>query len=67
MTHLLIEFPVGTGRVIRGWDEAILLLHTGEKARLIIPSDLGYGSSGAGNVIPPDATLIFDVELINIK
>lgn len=62
-----IQFPVGTGRVIKGWDEAILLLHKGEKARLIIPSDLGYGKSGAGNVIPPDATLIFDVELIDIN
>lgn len=62
-----IKFPVGNGRVIRGWDEAILLLHKGEKARLIIPSDLGYGSKGAGNVIPPNATLIFDVELIDIN
>ncbi len=62
-----IKFPVGTGRVIKGWDEAILLLHVGDKARLIIPSELAYGKSGAGNVIPPNATLIFDVTLIKIN
>ncbi|WP_434035638.1 peptidylprolyl isomerase [Formosa sp. 4Alg 33] len=62
-----IEFPVGVGQVIAGWDEGILLLEVGDKARLVIPSDLGYGSRGAGGVIPPDATLIFDVELIEVK
>ncbi|MFB9052595.1 peptidylprolyl isomerase [Formosa undariae] len=62
-----IEFPVGVGQVISGWDEGILLLEVGDKARLVIPSDLGYGSRGAGGVIPPDATLIFDVELMEVK
>ena len=62
-----IEFPVGTGRVIKGWDEGIMLLNVGTKARLIIPSELGYGSKGAGGVIPPNATLVFDVELVEIK
>ena len=62
-----LEFPVGVGQVIPGWDEGICLLNVGDKARLVIPSDLGYGSSGAGGVIPPDATLIFDVELMDVK
>ena len=62
-----IQFPVGTGQVIPGWDEGILLLHVGDKARLVIPSELAYGSRGAGGVIPPDATLIFDVELMDVK
>ena len=62
-----LEFPVGVGQVIAGWDEGIQLLHVGDKARLVIPSDLGYGSRGAGGVIPPDATLIFDVELMDVK
>ena len=60
-----ISFPLGQGRVIRGWDEGIALLNQGSKARLIIPSDLGYGASGSG-IIPPDATLVFDVELVEI-
>ena len=59
-----IEFKVGEGQVIPGWDEGIMLLNKGDKARFIIPSDLAYGSSGAGCVIPPNATLIFEVELI---
>ncbi|PID68325.1 MAG: peptidylprolyl isomerase [Flavobacteriia bacterium] len=59
-----ITFPVGIGQVIAGWDEGILLLKVGDKARFVIPSHLAYGSRGAGGVIPPDATLIFDVELV---
>jgi len=62
-----IEFPVGQGNVIAGWDEGILLLNKGDKARFVIPSHLGYGESGAGGVIPPNATLVFDVELVDIK
>ena len=63
-----IEFTCGVGEVIKGWDEAMQLLNKGSKARLVIPSELGYGSVGAGNgVIPPNATLIFDVELVDIK
>ncbi|WP_250434188.1 peptidylprolyl isomerase [Hanstruepera flava] len=62
-----LEFPVGVGQVIPGWDEGICLLNVGDKARLVIPSDLGYGSRGAGGVIPPNATLVFDVELMDVK
>ena len=62
-----ITFPVGVGKVIAGWDEGIMLLNTGAKARLIISSDLAYGDRGAGGIIPPNATLIFDVELLEIK
>ena len=62
-----LDFQVGVGQVIAGWDEGICLLNVGDKARLVIPSDLGYGSAGAGGVIPPDATLVFDVELMDIK
>ena len=62
-----LDFQVGVGQVIPGWDEGICLLNVGDKARLVIPSDLGYGSAGAGGVIPPDATLIFDVELMDVK
>lgn len=62
-----IDFALGVGQVISGWDEGIQLLKVGDKARFVIPSDLAYGSAGAGGVIPPDATLIFDVELINVK
>lgn len=62
-----IEFPLGQGHVIEGWDEGIALLQVGDKARFVIPSHLGYGSRGAGGVIPPDATLIFDVELMDVK
>ncbi len=62
-----IEFKVGVGQVISGWDEGIMLLHQGDKARLVIPAELAYGSRGAGGVIPPNATLIFDVELVKIK
>lgn len=60
-----ISFPLGEGNVIAGWDEGIQLLKTGDKARFVIPSHLAYGTRGAGGVIPPNATLVFDVELVN--
>lgn len=62
-----IDFQLGVGQVIPGWDEGIGLLKVGDKARFVIPSDLGYGGAGAGGVIPPDATLIFDVELMGVS
>ncbi|WP_426486005.1 peptidylprolyl isomerase [Flavobacterium sp. 2] len=62
-----IEFKLGIGQVIEGWDEGIALLQVGDKARFVIPSDLAYGPSGAGGVIPPNATLVFDVELMDVK
>jgi FKBP-type peptidyl-prolyl cis-trans isomerase len=62
-----IDFALGVGQVIKGWDEGIALLSKGSKAIFIIPSDLGYGSAGAGGVIPPDATLRFEVELVDFK
>ena len=60
------SFVLGAGQVIRGWDEGVNGMLIGEKRKLTIPSDMGYGSQGAGGVIPPDATLIFDVELLEI-
>jgi len=62
-----IDFALGMGQVIAGWDEGVALLKVGDKARFVIPSDLAYGSRGAGGVIPPDANLIFDVELMDVK
>jgi FKBP-type peptidyl-prolyl cis-trans isomerase len=61
-----IEFTLGIGQVIKGWDEGLSLLSEGDKARFIIPSDLAYGETGAGGVIPPNANLIFDVELVSV-
>lgn len=62
-----IDFTLGVGQVIPGWDEGIQLLKIGDKARFVIPSNLAYGSAGAGGEIPPEATLIFDVELMDVK
>ena len=62
-----IDIPIGMGQVIKGWDEGIMLLKEGETATLLIPSELGYGANGAGGVIPPNAWLVFDVELVKVK
>jgi len=62
-----IDFAIGVGQVIAGWDEGIQLLKVGDKARFVIPSHLAYGEAGAGGAIPPNATLIFDVELMEVK
>jgi len=64
--NLPFEFKIGEGRVIRGWEEALQILRVGEKASFIIPSNLAYGPRGAGGVIPPNATLIFEIELLEI-
>lgn len=61
------QFRLGAGRVIKGWDEGVVGMNIGSKRKLIIPPQLGYGKRGAGRVIPPNATLVFEVELLDLR